>query len=76
MQCNAMQSNAMQCNAMQSELKQNYKSFKSPIFSETGHSMPFGLSSIFKSKHEKEREKIKADAQKRVVEANERARYV
>ena len=39
--------------------------------------MPYGFSlPFFKSKQERERDEIKADAQKKVAEANERGKYV
>ena len=44
-------------------------------FSEICRLMPFGFSlSLFKSKHEKARERIQADAQERIAAAKERTR--
>ena len=44
-------------------------------FSEICRLMPFGFSlSLFKSKHEKARERIQADAQNRIAAAKERTR--
>lgn len=58
-------------------LSVKYLTKLSSVFSEVDHNMPYGFSlPFFKSKQERERDKIKADAQKKVAEANERGRYV